>query len=109
MRFHTQEFKFKGVNRLLFSSRRFVREREGGSSTVFRLGHFPLGCPWLKDECLTRIEMSSRKRKLHTKHNIEKRGEGMARADSASRRRARPGERKLPLPKKYGNGSFPGI
>jgi len=55
------------------------------------------------------VEMISRKRKLINKRKFAKRGAGMARADSASRRRARPGERKLPLPKKYGNGSFTGI
>lgn len=72
---------------------------------------FPLGCPRLKDECLTRIAMRTSQRKRHTKHKITKRRVGMARADSDFGRRARPGERKLPLPKKRGklNGSFPGI
>ena len=86
-----------------------VLRRTGSSASVFAPRAFPLGCPRLKDECRSCIEMSSRKRKLHTKQGYEKRRVGMARAELLYSGVARPGERKLPLPKKYGNGSFTGI
>lgn len=111
MRFRILEFNFAGSpsSPLFLTTVLCANGRVGQAHAFFRLGHFPLGWPWLKDECLSRIAIHSRKRKLHTKHNIEKRRVGMARADSDSSRRARPGERKLPLPKKCGqipNGSF---
>jgi len=72
----------------------------GSSAFAFEPRTFPLGCPGLKDERRSSLAMGYRKQKLHNIRGYVRRGEGMARADSGQGRRARPGERKPPLPKK---------